>query len=402
MDRRKFIAVSTGALVTLSPSFSDGREDNKFGGSRGYPTGWHGGWNRDPAFRVGNYSGGYDQMLPYRLIPKSTATTKFERNLREDFRYRWGLSTRSVKDYLDRWPTTGLLICKNNQILVEQYRFGRTDSMRLTGMSMAKSVTSLLLGICLDRKLIRSFDDTAATYVPELAGTLHGEVTLRNLSNMSSGAEISHDSAFLNIYTQGLFTPNMSVPRLVGAWNQRKEAQGTRFNYNDLCPFTVGMVIRKVTGRSMSEFAAEALWAPLGMEADATWMIDSEGNEINSLGFAAVLRDWGRLGLLVANKGRAGDNQVVSESWIRECASWGSQDRQVRSVSKFGQAYKAFFWHWKSDGSRPTLSGFHGQRIFIDLPSKVVLVHTAVDHDGDWQTELNSMIDSAAAIEITP
>jgi len=398
LNRRQFLVASTSAVGALSPSFSYGSND-KYGGSRGYPTGWEGGLNREPAFRVGNYSGGFDRMLPYRLIPKSKTPTVFEKTIIKDFRYRWGFSTRSIKDYLDRWPATGLLICKNNQILVEQYRFERTDAMRLTSWSMAKSVTSLLLGICLDRKLIRSYDDTAATYLPELAGTLHGEVSLRNLSNMSSGASVVHEpDNRTTIYPQGFINKDSSIRRLVGAWNQRIEEQGTRYNYNELCPLTIGMVIRRVTGRSMSEFAAEALWEPLGAEADATWSTDSERNEFNCVGFAAVLRDWGRLGLLVANMGRVGNNQVVSESWIRECTTWGTQDRQVRfNVATPSRGYKALFWHWKSDGSRPFFNGHHGQRVFVDLPSGVVLVHTAVEHDGDWQTELNLMIDSAVA-----
>lgn len=396
MNRRKFLVTSTGALTTLYPAFSQGASD-RYGTSRGYPTGWAGGLSRDPAFRIGNYSGGFDRMLPNRLIPKPITTTAFKRKNIDNFRYRWGFSTRSVSDYLDRWPTTGLFICRDDEILVEQYRFSRTESMRLTSWSMAKSVTSLLLGICLDRKLIRSYDDKAVTYLPELAGTLHGEVTLRNLSNMSSGAMVTHERDNPEtIYPKGLINRDSSIQKLVAAWNQQSEEQGVRYNYNELCPLTIGMVIRKVTKKSMSEFATEALWAPLGAEADATWSTDSERNEFNCIGFGAVLRDWGRLGLLIANNGKVGRNQVVSESWIRECTTWGAQDRQVRfNVAMPNRGYKAFFWHWKSDGSRPFFNGHHGQRVFVDLPSRIVLVHTAVEHEGDWQTELNSMIDSA-------
>jgi len=399
MHRRHFLGLSASAFAFLSPGFAYGTGD-KYGALRGFPTGWGGGHQKDPAYRVGNYSGGFDHMLPYRAIPKPITPSALVKSYVSDFNYKAGFSTRSVKDYLDRWPTTGLLICKHNRILVEEYRFGRTEAMRLTSWSMAKSITSLLLGICLDKKLIKSYEDTAATYLPELSGTLHGEVTLRNLSNMSSGANVSHepDNAAI-IYPRGLINKGSSIRTLVSSWNQRKDEQGVRYNYNELCPLTIGMVIRKVTGVSMSEFAEQTLWSPLGAEANATWTTDSEHNEFNCVGFAAVLRDWARLGLLIANKGKVDSTQVVSESWVRECTSWGPLDRQVRfNLAMQNRGYKAFFWHWKGDGSRPFFNGHHGQRVFIDIPSGVVLVHTAVDHDGDWQTELNSMIDSAASI----
>lgn len=401
MNKRQFILGSSGIFLTTLPTFSFGNED-KFGASRGYPSGWATGrlLAYDPALRVGNYSGGFEQMLPFRRIQQSTRSVPLSRVPERDIKYQLGLSTRSIKDYLGHWPITGLLVCRNNQILFEQYRFSRTDKMRFTGWSMAKSITSLLLGICIDKKLIRSFDDTAATYISELSGTLHGETTLRNLSNMSSGANVSHDKDTSKIINpQGLLNADSSISKLVAFWNQRKEDQGARFNYNELCPLTIGMVIRRVTGRSLSEFAAEMLWEPLGAEADATWSTDSERNEFNCIGFAAALRDWGRLGQLVANRGRAGEIQIVSESWIRECTSWGPQDKQVRvNVAVPGAGYKALFWHAKSDGSRPSFRGYHGQRLTIDMPTGTVVVQTAVDHEGPWAAELNSIVDAAASL----
>ena len=268
---------------------------------------------------------------------------------------------------------------------------------------MAKSVTSLLLGICLDRKLIRSFDDTADRYVHELTGTLHGQCTLRNLANMSSGAEIVHERDNNLIYPSAFTGKHANISRTVAGWNARREDQGRTFNYNELCPLTVGMVIRQVTGRSLSEFAEEALWQPLGAEADATWTADSERNEFNCVGFAARLRDWARLGMLVARHGRANGQQIVSERWINECTSWTTADRQVRyetgSPQKLLAAYKAFMWHARPDGSQVVFNGHHGQRVFIDMPTQTVLVQTAVSHDGDWQAQLYALFQAAVRLK---
>lgn len=93
-----------------------------------------------------------------------------------------------------------MLVAKQGTIIAEHYRHERTSDMRFTSWSMAKSVTSLLLGICIDRGLIASLDDTAETYVAEFSGTELGSCTLRNLANMSSGVEVTHERDNPTIY----------------------------------------------------------------------------------------------------------------------------------------------------------------------------------------------------------
>ena len=114
---------------------------------------------------------------------------------------------------------------------------------------------------------------------------------------------------------------------------------------------------------------------------------------------AARLRDWARLGQLVAGRGAINGRQIVSESWIDECMRWGPRDQQVRHGSagpSFG--YKAHIWHAKPDGSRPYFNGHHGQRVVVDLPTQTVLVHTAVDHQGNWAPEMFAMMEAATRL----
>jgi hypothetical protein len=348
---------------------------------------------------VGNYSGGFERAFPHHVLKASDNPRPLNSSPITDFSYRWGLFNKTPDEYLDRWPATGLLICKGDDIIVERYRMGRTAEMRFTSWSMAKSVTSLLLGICIDRGLIKSFDDTAEQYLPELKGTLHGSVTLRNLANMSSGAEVLHDRDNPAIYPSAFMSRQASIMRTVASWNQRREDQGRTYNYNELCPLTLGLVIRKVAGTSLSVFAESALWQPMGAQANATWLTDSEKGEFNCIGFAAQLRDWARLGLLMADRGQAGGRQVVSESWIRECTHWTDRDRQCRFGTAMPRAgYKALMWHAKSDGSWLYFNGHHGQRVIVDMNQRTVLVHTAVEHEGQWQAEVFEMFNAATKL----
>lgn len=399
-DRRRFLSAAAVLGASLATPRT-GVASDRWGASDGYPGGWGSppAFGRYPQYRVGNYSGGFEKMFPHHVIAAATAPAPLVASPVPGFRYKWGFFDKTPEEYLDQWPATALLICRNGNILYERYRFARTPDMRMTSWSMAKSVTSLLLGICLDRGLVASYDDVAEKYLPELKGTLHGGTTLRNLGNMASGAEVVHDRDNPRIYPSAYLNRDSSIARTVAGWNQRREEQGLTFNYNELCPLTIGMVIRRVTGTSMSAFAQQALWQPLGAEGAATWTTDAEKCEYNCIGFAARIRDWARLGMLVASRGRRAGAQVVSERWIDECCSWSGRDAPGRhGIARRFAGYKAFMWHARADGSRPYFNGHHGQRVIVDMPSGTVLVHTAVAHDGDWQSELFEMLDAAAKV----
>lgn len=373
--------------------------EDKWGALRGYPES-RSSFERLPEFRVGNYSGGHERSIRHHVIRAGGRVTAWNETPLNDFRYRSGRFQTTPDAYLAQWPVTGLLIARDHHILFERYRFARQPAMRLQSWSMAKSVTSLLLGICLDRGLIASLDDTAARYLPELAGTLHGETSLRHLANMCSGADVVHARDNAILYPGALLGRDPDIARTVSAWNQRSEPAGTRFNYNELCPLTLGMVMRRVTGGSLAAFAERALWQPLGAEGAATWLTDAHGAEFNSIGFAARLRDWARLGQLVAQRGRGSDGQpIVSEAWINECTAWSDADAAVRHGRvRLTQGYKALFWHARADGSQPAMHGHHGQRVLIDMPSRTVLVQTAVDQQGTWERELLDMFEAATRI----
>lgn len=397
MKRRQILQAAAALPVNFTSR--DVFAQDRWGQGQGYPSGIQTGFQIDPLYRVGNYSGGYEISFPHRTIKaKPQSSTPYNEKL-TPLKYRWGFTERTPADYLKIWPITGLLIARGNNILFERYQYERMPNMRLTSWSMAKSVTSLLLGICLDLKLIDNYDDPAEKYVPSLKGTLHGGISLRNLSNMSSGADVLQDRDNPVINTAAFLSKTASITNTIAGWNRKREEPGTRYNYNELCPLTLGMVIRHVSGRNMSAFAEEVLWQPMGAEADATWTTDSEGNEFNCIGVAARLRDWARLGRLVAQRGNSAGQQVVSEAWIHECTHWGDRDRQCRyGVAESGFGYKAHMWHTKPDGSGLSFRGHHAQRVLIDMPTQTVLVQTAVDHAGNWERELSELFEAAIRV----
>lgn len=381
------------AACAIAPADPD-----PWGAARGYPTGWSGGYARRSWTRVGNYTGGFESMVPVRWMRAADTSSPLRRALRPDFTFRHRLGRHSVRAYLERWPVTGLLVARGDEIWFEHHGFARQPGMRFTSWSMAKGVTALLLGIAIDRGLVASLDDRVARYLPGLRGRLHGEATLRQLVNMSSGARIEHDAANHLIYPWGLYGQDSDLEQPVQHWNERAEAAGQRFNYNELCALTVGMVLRRVTGGSLADFAEQALWQPMGAEGDASWQCDSQGREFNCVGLAARLADWLRLGQLFVRGGQLNRRQILSARWMQEMCSW-RQDEQYLRPGRLRPAagYKAFVWHNRDDGSQPYLDGHHGQHVFTDIPSGTVLVHTAVDTTPEMLAQLDAIF--RAAIE---
>ena len=397
-----------GATAGLWSGRTAAQPAGDWGGAQGYPSGWGPAgqvprWEAYPAYRAGNYSGGFETMFRHHLIAAPAQASPLQVTP-VAVNYRWGLVRRGVQDYLDQWPVTGLLIARQGRILAEHYRFGRDATQRLTSWSMAKSVTSLLVGIALDQGLIRSLDDLPQDYVPELQGTLHGQIPLRHLLNMSSGADVVHERDPVRIDVPALLgwpqarTVGTDVNRVVRTWRDTLEAPGVRFNYNELCPLTLGMVLRTVSGGSLAQFAQAQLWQPMGAESDASWLTDVLGREYNCVGFAARLRDWARLGQLVAQQGKIQGRQIVSKAWLADCASHGPQDAQVRhGTMRAEMGYKNFFWHPRPGGAWLMMNGHHGQRVLIDRASQTVLVQTALSHEGPWQRELFALFEAAIA-----
>jgi CubicO group peptidase (beta-lactamase class C family) len=271
---------------------------------------------------------------------------------------------------------TGLLIAKDNTILVERYQYARTDTDRLTSFSMAKTIVALLIGIAVKEGAIRSVDDPAETYVPGLRDTEYGRTPIKALLLMSSGVAFSEDYAnrSSDIYTLARLTleqdPSGSLAA-VKLFNTRREAPGLHFSYSSAETVVLGLVLTAATKRTVSDYAAEKLWQPLGAEADATWIIDATGQEITFAYVNAVLRDWARLGLMLANRGNWLGKAIVPEEWLT--ASAANALPTATPLVKYG--YQTWF---SADTKRFSLRGLRGQYVLVDPDLKLVLVQTAL------------------------
>src|SRR5262249_8128445 len=176
-----------------APRFTaDGPDADDYGALDGFPIGDRRTFFSVP-FLVGSHSH-LDQIFESRVVARPETPSRLGRAASEPvIQYYYQGTAADLDLYLLRNPTTGLLIARDDTILVERYQYGRNDHQRFPSWSMAKTVTSMLIGVAIAEGRIRSVDDLAATYVPELAGTEYGRTSLRHLLQMSSGVRFVED-----------------------------------------------------------------------------------------------------------------------------------------------------------------------------------------------------------------
>ena len=304
----------------------------------------------EPKYRVGAFSH-FDELFPTRRTEHAATPWAFKRTA-ADIRYSYKGNRSSLEDYLSRNPVTGLLIAKGDRILVEHYQYGRTDRDRLISQSMAKSITGLLIGIAVSEGAIKSVDDLAQSYVPGFQGAEYGRTPIRDLLHMSSGVyfgeEQDGDRDLNRLWRDmvrgpvlGLGSPKGTIPSII-QFNQRIAPPGTRYYYASVEPDVLGVVLHAAVGQSASDYLRRKVWEPIGAEADATWLLDAQGYEVAHGFFNAVLRDYARLGRLLAHDGAWDGKQIVSAQWMIDATTVRSGDAYLapgRAMRDFGYGY---------------------------------------------------------------
>ena len=330
---------------------------------------------------VGNYSH-FDELRPFHPVPAAATPSTLARAEQEiDLAYDFQGKTTTITEYLEHVPATGLLIMQDHTILFEHYQYARTDRDRFTSQSMAKTLVGLLTGIALHDGKILSLDDHVSAYLPELANREIGHTPLRALLQMSSGIDFhevynGHDD--ISRLSRALMQPNGGgALEAVQLFNSRVAPPGARFNYAGLNTEALGLVLQRVTGKSLAELVKTRIWDPIGAESDASWIVDAHGQEIAFCCFNAVLRDWGRLGAMLAQDGMWDGKQVIPKEWI---VASTSQPAPGQTPGANGRRLGYGFQVWLLPGDRRqfALIGIYGQTILVDPLRHVVLVQTAV------------------------
>jgi len=364
-------------------------DEELLGKSAGYPLGTRSNWFFDEGVRVGSFSN-LDKILPHNTLKRSESPLQLPVASSEPWiEYWYDNHTYTLDEFLAHQRITGLLLIKDREILVERYQYDRNATNRFVSHSMAKSIVSIAIGMALAEGKIRSLDDVVSKYVPELAGSPYGETSIRNLLRMSSGVQFNETYDRNDDLTRfWIMRYSKGTAEAIRAFKVRETTPGTRFHYASSETVVLATLLRAVVGTTLSEYVTKKLWQPMGAEADATWAKLPDGLESGSGDFNAILRDYGRLGVLLANDGAIGGKQIIPKAYLLEATDQDLQPAAFaprRATPYFGYGYQ--FWIYPSDKRRFALLGVYGQSIFVDPELKLVLVITAATKTADLANE---------------
>ena len=276
--------------------------------------------------------------------------------------------TWTVDDYMKANRVSGLLVLKDGKIVLEKYGLGRKPTDRWTSFSVAKSVTSTLVGAAIQDGKIKSIDDPVTAYIPELKGSAYEGVSVRQMLMMSSGVKWNEDyvDPKSDVAQAGGKVTEPGVNPMVSYLRKlpRANAPGAKFNYNTGETDLVGVLVSKATGKTLAQYASEKLWKPYGMEQDAAWVVDPGDQERGGCCISMTLRDYGRVGQFILDGGKAGGKQVVPPWWIAQATT-----KQIDN----GAAGYGYFWWMRPTGSYDA-SGIFGQSITTYRDERLIVV----------------------------
>ena len=165
----------------------------------------------------------------------------------------------------------------------------------------------------------------------------------------------------------------------------RDRAPGECFSYSSAETQVLGLVLRAATGSPVADYLSTRIWQPMGAEADASWIIDKGGYEATYFGVNARVRDWARLGRLLANDGALDGRQIIPAAWVRAATTPpAGQFEPGQTGTLLGYGYQTWIVPPKPGQERQfALRGLRGQGVFVDPKSKLVMVHTAAGDVGN-------------------
>jgi CubicO group peptidase (beta-lactamase class C family) len=319
-----------------------------------------------------------DTLFPVKIVERKGPVRPLAASAirLKGLQFKSGDKNYDLFDYLAYNRVSGLLILKNGKVVLEDYELGANAETRWPSFSMAKSVSSTLVGAAMQQGLVKSLDDPITQYLTEMKGGAYEGVSIRNVLQMASGVRWDETYTDPTSDRRKLLEAQLAQkPGAIIAYMnhlQRAGAPGSIWNYSTGESFLVGALLERVTHKPLATYLSETLWAPLGMEKDATWWTESPGGVgLSGSGLGATLRDYARFGSFVLDDGMLDGKRIVPEGWFREAGR-----AHVIGGKKVDYGY--FWWSIPEDdpihqGAFQAI-GIFGQHMYVNPTAKLLIV----------------------------
>jgi CubicO group peptidase (beta-lactamase class C family) len=261
-----------------------------------------------------------------------------------------------------------LLVSWRGKLVAEHYATGVRPGALANVKSASKSIIAALVGVAIERGLIKSVREPIATYFPELrrdSDRRKQAITVEDLLTMRSGLASTSGRNY------GAWVQSRNWVRYALAQTMVSEPGGA-MEYSTGSSHVLSAILTKVTGTSTWQFAQDALAKPLGISL-ARWPQDPQGIYFGGNEMLLTPRQMVAIGELYLKRGRANGRQIVPASWIdtscvpRTASAWDSS-----------RQYGYGWWIQDFNGSRACFAwGYGGQYIFVFRELDLVVAATS-------------------------
>lgn len=302
------------------------------------------------------------------VVPKGSKVYELSQGLPFAAFSAGGEKEKLLEDFLTEQKVAGLLILQDGKIRLERYALGHSESALWSSLSVAKSVTSTLVGAAIKDGYIKSVDDYVTNYLPDLKGSAYDSVKIRHLLTMTTGIRWNENytdpDSDIARFDKDSIEPGMNA---TVSYMRRLPAEaepGKKFLYSTGETHLLGVLVSSATHQTLSQYLSSKIWIPYGMEHKATWRLDRTGQEMAGCCLQMILRDFARFGQFVLEDGRINGESIVPDDWFNTATHI-----QVPLWPGGGYGYG---W-WIFNGSAFEALGIHGQMIHIDPARKLVI-----------------------------
>jgi CubicO group peptidase (beta-lactamase class C family) len=284
-----------------------------------------------------------------------------------------------LEQYLQENRTVAFLVIQNDTILYEQYWADYDAAAIVPSFSMAKSLTSILIGCAIDDGLIQSIEEPVTNYIPELEKNGFDKVSIKHLLQMTSG--LKFDEGYANPFGQvASFYYGTNLRKEIVKLKLEKEP-GTHYAYKSGNTQLLGIVLeRALKNKTVTSYLQEKIWQPLQMEFDASWSIDRKKNGLEKTFCClnARARDYAKIGRLYLNKGNWNGNQVVAADWVKQSTMVNTEEGSVW--------YYQYQWWLPTSNGDFMAQGILGQFIYVNPAKNLIIVRLGkTKGTADWK-----------------
>lgn len=293
------------------------------------------------------------------------------------------------------WPqvlaatyTDAVLVLHRGRIVDERYFNGMKPETAHLMFSATKSMVGLMAAtLVAEGKL----DENALVgkLLPELAGSAWAGATVRQVMDMTDGVRFNEDytdsksDIFAYVGAMG-WAPKYNNPdnpsgilsMLPTLKSLHDEPRGTAFRYRSPATDVTAWIAARTVNQSVSAWLQQRLWSKLGMEYDGSFMLDPLGTEVSFAGMSASLHDLARIGQMLLQRGRVGEQQVIPASVVDELIRGG--DPRAFEAAKMpdrpGWSYRAQWWVNPQPPRSFAAMGAFGQRLYVFPDHDTVIV----------------------------